>query len=206
MGKAAIIPNGKGLTEKQEEFCQQYLIDLSGEQAALRAGYSEKAAQSTAYKLLRKATVQDRIAELKHSRIRRTMVTQDEVLVQWAKSAMFDYRSLFNADGSIKLITEMDDICGQMITGAKVKQVSRRVYNSDSDDEGTEVVTVDVIEVKILDKHTSLTNLAHHMDLLKPADDVGETARTLSEIVDRLVPTVGPTCELPSADPDSVKH
>jgi phage terminase small subunit len=32
------------LTDKQEMFCKEYLIDLNATQAAIRAGYSEKTA------------------------------------------------------------------------------------------------------------------------------------------------------------------
>ena len=34
------------LTEKQKRFCEEYLIDLNATQAAIRAGYSEKTAES----------------------------------------------------------------------------------------------------------------------------------------------------------------
>jgi phage terminase small subunit len=33
------------LTEKQKRFCDEYLIDLNGTQAAIRAGYSERSAR-----------------------------------------------------------------------------------------------------------------------------------------------------------------
>lgn len=32
------------LTQKQKAFCEEYLIDLNATQAAIRAGYKEKAA------------------------------------------------------------------------------------------------------------------------------------------------------------------
>ena len=34
----------KKLTDKQKAFCDEYLVDLNGKQAAIRAGYSEKTA------------------------------------------------------------------------------------------------------------------------------------------------------------------
>lgn len=36
------------LTDKQEMFCREYLIDLNATQAAIRAGYSAKTANRTA--------------------------------------------------------------------------------------------------------------------------------------------------------------
>lgn len=36
------------LTDKQEMFCREYLIDLNATQASIRAGYSVKTANRTA--------------------------------------------------------------------------------------------------------------------------------------------------------------
>lgn len=40
------------LTDKQQAFVREYLIDFNGTQAAIRAGYSEKTAKSQASQLL----------------------------------------------------------------------------------------------------------------------------------------------------------
>ena len=56
------------LTDKQEMFCREYLIDLNATRAAIRAGYSEKTANRTASENLSKPDIQSRIAELKAQR------------------------------------------------------------------------------------------------------------------------------------------
>lgn len=48
------------LTDKQEMFCREYLIDLNATQAAIRAGYSEKTAPTIACENLIKPNVQQR--------------------------------------------------------------------------------------------------------------------------------------------------
>lgn len=53
------------LTPKQERFCQEYIIDLNGTQAAIRAGYSEKTAQEIAAQNLSKLIIKSKIAELR---------------------------------------------------------------------------------------------------------------------------------------------
>ncbi len=45
------------LTEKQQRFVDEYLIDLNGTQAAIRAGYSAKTANEQASRLLAKANI-----------------------------------------------------------------------------------------------------------------------------------------------------
>ncbi len=53
------------MTEKQEAFCREYLIDYNATQAAIRAGYSEKTARSIANKMLTNADIKKRLSELK---------------------------------------------------------------------------------------------------------------------------------------------
>ena len=49
-------------------FCREYLIDLNGTQAAIRAGYSKKTAEATASRLLRNVNISSRVQELKEKR------------------------------------------------------------------------------------------------------------------------------------------
>ncbi len=44
--------SGSSLTARQARFVKEYLVDLNGTQAAIRAGYSEKTAQQTSSRLL----------------------------------------------------------------------------------------------------------------------------------------------------------
>lgn len=45
----------------QKRFCQEYLIDLNGSAAAVRAGYSKKTSCQKAYELLNKPDVREEI-------------------------------------------------------------------------------------------------------------------------------------------------
>lgn len=51
------------LTPKQIRFCEEYLIDLNGTQAAIRAGYSKKTANEQASRLLVNVNIQAFIKE-----------------------------------------------------------------------------------------------------------------------------------------------
>lgn len=68
------------LTDRQARFVDEYLIDLNGKQAAIRSGYSEKAAAHIAVRLLANPLVSAYIAERKADRRERVEVTQDMVL------------------------------------------------------------------------------------------------------------------------------
>jgi len=69
-----------GLTDKQERFCQEYLIDLNGTQAAIRAGYSESSAKEIASENLTKPNIQERIKALQEQIALRLEISQDWVL------------------------------------------------------------------------------------------------------------------------------
>lgn len=68
------------LNEKQKQFCEEYIIDLNGTQAAIRAGYSGKTANRIASELLSKLDIQEYICELKNERSERVKYSQDELM------------------------------------------------------------------------------------------------------------------------------
>lgn len=68
------------LTAKQQAFVVEYLVDLNGTQAAIRAGYSPKTANEQAARLLAKASVRTAVEAAKKEREKRVQVSQDYVL------------------------------------------------------------------------------------------------------------------------------
>ena len=53
------------LTDKQEVFCREYLIDLNATQAAIGARYSDKTANRAGSENLSKPNIAQRIIDLK---------------------------------------------------------------------------------------------------------------------------------------------
>lgn len=68
------------LTLKQEQFCQEYLVDLNATQAAIRAGYSADSANEQGSRLLANLKVASRVRELLAGRAARVEVDADWVL------------------------------------------------------------------------------------------------------------------------------
>ena len=66
--------------ERHERFCHEYIIDLNKTQAAIRAKYSEKTARQIGCKLLTKANIQDRIAELQKGTFKKLNLSAEDVL------------------------------------------------------------------------------------------------------------------------------
>lgn len=68
------------MTLKQQIFCDEYLIDLNATQAAIRAGYTAKYANTNASKLLQITTIKEYIAERMAEKESELIADQDEVL------------------------------------------------------------------------------------------------------------------------------
>lgn len=68
--------------KRYERFCQEYVVDYNGTQAAIRAGYKEKSARSQASDLLTNPNILARVRELQHEQVERLAVTQDYVVLQ----------------------------------------------------------------------------------------------------------------------------
>jgi len=89
----------QGLSEKQKVFVLEYLVDLNGKQAAIRAGYSEKTAENQASRLLRNVKVKKAIGKLLDKREKRLEVTADKVINELAKLAFSNLPEMIAAMG-----------------------------------------------------------------------------------------------------------
>ncbi|KQM18391.1 terminase small subunit [Novosphingobium sp. Leaf2] len=94
------------LTPKQQTFVDEYLIDLNGTQAAIRAGYSAKTATSQAERLLRNVDVQSAVCAQKAARSEKTGIDAAWVLARLAMEAQADLADLYEEGGSLKPVKE----------------------------------------------------------------------------------------------------
>lgn len=72
--------NNIKLTDKQEMFCQEYVIDLNATQSAIRAGYSQDTARSIGTENLSKPAIRTRIKELQKIRSENLLIDQSFVI------------------------------------------------------------------------------------------------------------------------------
>lgn len=94
------------LTDKQELFCREYLVDLNPTQAAIRAGYSQKTSEQLSYKLLQKTSVQNYIQELKQQRYERNKINADYVLKRLVEIDQMDIADILTPSGDSLPIKE----------------------------------------------------------------------------------------------------
>ena len=70
----------KKLTAKQQRFCDEYLVDLNGTQAAIRAGYSAKTARQMAAENMAKPAIKAYIGKRMADKEAELVADQAEVL------------------------------------------------------------------------------------------------------------------------------
>ena len=83
---------------KHIRFCDEYLIDLNGKQAAIRAGYAPNNAEVTASKLLTNVKVRAYIDYQTALIHRRLGVSAERIVNELAKIAFVDPTELLNID------------------------------------------------------------------------------------------------------------
>ena len=142
----------KKLTEKQQSFVNEYLIDLNATQAAIRAGYSVNNADKIGSELLGKTRVAEEIGKALAERSKRTGINADRIVHELAKIAFFNPANVVNFDTStVKKDASMDDLA--CIQSVKVKKIP------------TEEGDIIEREIKFYDKNRALEQLGKHLGM-----------------------------------------
>ena len=94
------------LTDKQEMFCREYLVDLNATQAAIRAGYSDKTARSVGNENLTKPNIEKRIQELMSRRSEQLKVDAEYVLRRLVEIDQMDVLDIMTDDMSIRPVSD----------------------------------------------------------------------------------------------------
>ena len=110
-------------TKKNKRFCEEYVIDLNGKQAAIRAGYSEKTAEQQASRLLRNVKVKDCIKTLQAEIVERNKITIDECVSTLASMSRFDIIDLYNDDGTLKPLKDIPKEARLVIEGLDTDEI-----------------------------------------------------------------------------------
>jgi phage terminase small subunit len=150
---------GKGrLTARQEQFVLEYLIDLNATQAAIRAGYSAKTARAIGAENLTKPDIVAAVAEAKAERARRTGISADRVLEEFALIGFSNVGDYVVDDAGRLVLAEGAPVEAQRALSS-VKQRTRTV------EMGEATVVTHEVEYKLWDKVGALTKLGQHLGL-----------------------------------------
>jgi phage terminase small subunit len=151
--------NDGALTPQQELFCQEYVKDLNGKNAALRAGYAETSAQTQSSRLISNVKVQQRITELNNKKLKTVKVDAETILSELLKLATSDIRKLFNENGGLLPPSQWPDDIAPAVASIQVDEL----FDYDKGEKYQVGVTK---KVKLWDKNAALDKLAKHLGLL----------------------------------------
>jgi len=151
------------LTEKQQAFVREYLLDFNGRQAAIRAGYAEKAAASQASSLLSKPNISYNLQVAKAATSDRYAVTKENVIRELARLAFSNSRdfAIAGPDGA-PVQRHWDDI-----TEDQTAAISEITFETTTRKEGDEIVKTTRSKFKHHDKKGALDTLAKHLGVTK---------------------------------------
>lgn len=167
------------LPAKQQLFVKEYIVDLNGTQAYLRAGYkaSEEAARRNASRLLTKADIQAAIREAMKAREQRTEVSADRVVKELAKIAFADIKDFLAFRTGITQVGYTDD-------GEPIFDYAQIIKVKDSDEvDGAVISEVSLskdgtFKFKLHDKKAALEMLGKHLGMFIEHQEVSVTDKT----------------------------
>lgn len=178
--KALLELRVEALSPRQKQFVHEYLIDLNGTQAAIRAGYSAHTAGEAAPRLLADVRIAHAVERGKAQRLSRVNMTQDTVLHEMsllANSRLDHY--YIDDEGQVRLTEGAPD--GAM---AAVQSIKRRTKVF-TDKEGNTEKTYDV-EIRLWDKPNPLKLMGKHVGL-NFSDRVEVTGKDGGPVISQII-------------------
>lgn len=162
------------LTDRQEIFCHEYLKDLNGTQAAIRAGYSRDSAPQTASEILSYPHVRDRVQQLMNERAKKTGVKKDTILRRLDAIGGLDPAILYDEEGRFRSI---HDLPIEVRRGIK-KIKTREEWSGVGRDK---VQSGEIIEIEFWDKIKANELLGRHLKMFNETvkHELGESLEAL---------------------------
>ena len=154
------------MTPRQAQFVREYLIDLNGTQAAIRAGYSAKTATSAAERLLRNVDVLRAVQEAGAARAERTQINADWVLTRLDQESTADLADLYTESGALKSVHDWPLIWRQGLV-AGIEAVEEK------DDRGNVIGMVQ--KVKLSDRIKRIELIGKHVNVQAFRDQVAQS-------------------------------
>jgi len=159
--------------DQHERFCQEYIIDLHQTKAYERTYGKVKSARINASRLLAKANISARVAELKEIRSERTVITQDMVLRELKILAQSDIQDYLEV---VKQYPGSKDRRVSLKMFAEMKGDATRAIKSIS-----EHITKDGIQLKfkLHGKEKPLELLGKHLGMFMEKFDIADDLKKL---------------------------
>jgi phage terminase small subunit len=133
------------LCDRREKFVLEYLVDLNGKEAAIRAGYSPGRATAEAHELLKDPAIKARVDVAIRERNERVKVDADNVVRELVRMALYDVGDI--AKANIQTVKQIESLEAN-VRGAIVG------WKWDADDR---------LVLKLANKQAALETLTKHV-------------------------------------------
>lgn len=149
------------LSKQQELFIVKYFECGNGRESYLHAYPSSRkwkkksGVDSSASTLLKRTKVAQRLKELRDKAAAPTLCTHQMLTDELMKMAMFDIRKLYDENGNLIPVHQLDDISARVVSSIKT---SHKVTGKGEDKELHELT-----EIKTNDKQAAIDKLAKHL-------------------------------------------
>lgn len=164
------------LTPREAIFIREYVKDGNGTRAAIAAGCPPRSAGVWASKTLRKAKVREELANLQKKLCDKLEITAERVLHGLAELAFFDPRKMFNADGSMKRVTELDDATVHALAGMDVEKLFKHFGKGQAEEVGT------ITKIRLADRGLNLERLGRHFKLFTDKFEVADADAIVAKL------------------------
>lgn len=146
------------LTAKQRRFAAEYPKDLNATRAAVRAGYSKKAAHVLGTRLLGNPKVAALIAQREEKALAKAEITVDGTLEQLRRVLHFDIAEIYDDEGNLLPVKRWPEPARAAIAGVETEHHPER---------GTRVA-----KVRIADRLRAIDLAMKHLGLLVERHEV----------------------------------
>lgn len=157
-------PPAPKLLPRERRFVREYLVDFCGSRAIVRAGFKGERPDVAAAKMLAKPAVRAALEERQRQVEARLDITVERVLKEQAAIAFSDPRALFDENGAMKPVHELDDAAAAALAAIEVEELF------EGSGESRERVGR-LHKVKRWDKQKALEHLSRFLGMVKPDDD-----------------------------------
>ncbi len=150
----------KELNINQEEFCRKYVEYGGNGTQAYKEVYKcdDDTAKVNASRLLTNANVKKYIDELLEDVRNRNKITVDKIVNEYAKLAFFNPADVFNDNGTVKDIQQLDEKVSSAIKSIKIKEDYRY-------EDGEQVFDGHTKEISFTDKKAALDSLGKYLGM-----------------------------------------
>ena len=152
------------LNQRQEMFCREYIKDLNGTQAAIRAGYSPRTADRMAYELLKKPEIQAFVLQSKAERVEEVKIDANYVLKRLIEIDEMDVADILDDCGDFLPIRKWPKVWRTTLSGLDIA-----IINSGD----TEAI---IKKIKWPDKVKNLELLGKHIGVGAFSEKVDHTS------------------------------